>query len=376
MDADAVAIRAGAVLDAHHRPEGYAVPSASIYPYRWLWDSAFHAVVRAGLGQPEAGAAELRFAHRHQHPSGFVAHVDHVTDPGAFASFWGRLGDSTITQPPVAGHAVAVLARATGALDERLALAAAAHLRFCLGRRHPSGLPAVVHPWETGCDDSPRWDHWGAGDPAGWWAVKGALVAGLRLDADGAAVGSDVAGFDCAPVSFAAICAWGARELFAVAPGIDDTLAADAEAVVDALAGRWDAELRCWVDAGASEATSGRTRTVEGLFPLLVEDRPEVRAAVLADLADPAVWAGRYGPRGVHPDEPAYEPGRYWRGGVWAPLAYLLDQAGAPAATVARPATVGAVASGWAEWWHADTAAPGGAVPQSWTGLVALLARR
>jgi hypothetical protein len=370
-----VADRALAVVDAHQRPEGYAVPSAT-YPYRWLWDSAFHAVVRAALGQPDKAAAELRFAHRHQHPSGFVAHIDHVSDPDAFAAFWGRAGDSTITQPPVSGHAVAELARVTGAVDERLAIAAAAHLRFCFGRRHPSGLPAVAHPWETGCDDSPRWDHWGAADPARWFTVKGELVAGLRIDTAGAAVGSAVAGFDCAPVGFAAICAWSARQLLAVAPGIDDTLAAEADAVAEALRGRWDPARRCWVDAGAHEATSGCTRTVEALLPLLVEDRPEVCATVLAELADPAAWAGRYGPRGVHPAEPAYDPGRYWRGGVWAPLAYLLDRAGAPPAAVARPAVAGAVASGWAEWWHPDTAAAGGAVPQSWTGLAALLARR
>jgi len=375
LDPGGAAERALAVLDAHQRREGYAVPSAT-YPYRWLWDSAFHAVVRAALGQPEKAAAELLFAHRRQHASGFVAHIDHVDDPAVFASFWGCVGDSTITQPPVGGHAVAELARATGAADERLALAAAAHLRFCFGRRHPSGLPAVAHTWETGCDDSPRWDHWGAADPAGWYAVKGKLVAGLRLDADGAAVGSEVAGFDCAPVGFAAICAWSARELLAAAPGLDPTLAAEADAVADALADRWDPDRRCWVDAGAGETTSGRTRTVDGLLPLLVEDRPEVRATVLAELADPAAWRGRYGPRGVHPDEPAYDPGRYWRGGVWAPLAYLLDRAGAPPATVARPAAAGAVASGWAEWWHPDTAAPGGATPQSWTGLAALLARR
>ena len=73
----------------------------------------------------------------------------------------------------------------------------------------------------------------------------------------------------------------------------------------------------------------------------------------------------------MHPGEPAYEPGRYWRGGVWPQLAYLLWRAGVD--ELASPTGRGAHTSGLAEWWHPDPAAPGGAVPQSWTGLALLM---
>jgi hypothetical protein len=201
---------------------------------------------------------------------------------------------------------------------------------------------AVRHPWETGCDDSARFDHWGAADRDRWFDVKGELVA------------SGGAGFDCAPVGLTAMVAWDALELGLAPPA----------GLLDALASRYDAELGTWVDAGDGAASSGRTRTLDGLLPLLVVPRHDVP---VGDYLAP------FGPRGMHPDEPGYQPDRYWRGGVWAPLAYLLWRAGADGA--AAPTVAGAEASGLAEWWHPDTAAPGGAVPQSWTGLALLLAR-
>jgi len=37
----------------------YTLPSPSTYPYQWLWDSCFHAIVLARL-EPEAAKAEMR----------------------------------------------------------------------------------------------------------------------------------------------------------------------------------------------------------------------------------------------------------------------------------------------------------------------------
>ncbi|MGH9185754.1 MAG: MGH1-like glycoside hydrolase domain-containing protein [Acidimicrobiales bacterium] len=129
------------------------------------------------------------------------------------------------------------------------------------------------------------------------------------------------------------------------------------------------------MDAGDSETTSGRCRTLEAMLPLLTGTRPEA----VADLADPTAFAGRFGPRGVHPDEPAYEPARYWRGGVWPPLAYLLWVATSSrgeaelAASLASSTRAGAEASGLAEYWDPDTGTAGGSAPQSWSGVVLLM---
>jgi len=337
--------RARAVMEAHWQPEGYTVPNAVTYPFRWLWDSCFHAVIWAELGEPERAVSELAHVLRGQDARGFVPHIDYSREPGHHQWFWGRPGSSTITQPPMYGHAVAALRRRGIDVGDELVERARAGIEFFLReRRHPSGLIRVTHPWETGCDDSPRFDHWGAGEPQRWYEVKGALVAALPDN-----------GLDCAPVSLTALVAWNGLEI-----GLDT---AD---LVDALAARWDSELCTWVDGGAGENTSGRIRTLEALLPLLVVERPEALAAI----TDPDAHGGAFGPSGVHRAEPAFDRRRYWRGPVWPQLAYLLWLAGAP---VAETTVRGASTSGLSEFWDPDDGTGLGASPQSWTCLAVVM---
>ena len=338
--------RVRAVMEQHWQPEGYTVPNAVTYPFAWLWDSCFHAVIWATLGDADRATTELAHVFRCQDEhTGFVPHIDYQKDPDRFSAFWGRSGASTITQPPMYGHTIAELTRLGIDVDDEVRERAVAGVQFFLReRRHRSGLVLARHPWETGCDDSPRFDQWGAADRATWYDVKGRLVtAPASVD------------FDCAPVSLSALVAWNGALL-----GIDTS------DVVAALESRWDDELTTWVDAGAGAATSGRIRTSEALLPLLVVDRPEVVAA----LSDPSAYAAPFGPRGVHAAEPTFDARRYWRGPTWPQLAYLLWLAGAD---VAATSVRGASVSGLAEYWDADDGTGLGAIPQSWTGLAVLM---
>jgi hypothetical protein len=337
--------RVRAVMESHWQPEGYTVPNAVTYPFRWLWDSCFHALVWAELGEPERAVSELAHVLQAQDDRGFVPHIDYGREPSHHEWFWGRSGRSTITQPPMYGHAVAALRRRGIDVGDDLVERARAGIQFFLReRRHPSGLIAVMHPWETGCDDSPRFDHWGAGDPKRWYDVKGALVAALPDN-----------GFDCAPVSLSALVAWNGREL--------DLDTAD---LVDAIAARWDREQCTWIDGGESENTSGRVRTLEALLPLLVVEQPDALAAI----TDSAAFGGAFGPAGVHRAEPAFDRRRYWRGPVWPQLAYLLWLSGAP---VAETTVRGAETSGLSEFWDPDDGTGLGASPQSWTCLAVVM---
>jgi glycogen debranching enzyme len=82
----------------------------------------------------------------------------------------------------------------------------------------------------------------------------------------------------------------------------------------------------------------------------------------------------------VHRDEPAFDPGTYWRGPAWPQLTYLFwvaarahGRAG-DAAWLADALVLGADRSGFAEYWHPDTGRGLGAVPQSWATLAAVVA--
>ncbi len=356
------------MMDEAWRPPGFCVPHPTTYPFQWLWDSCFHGLVWMALGD-ERAVTEIETALVNQHPSGFVPHLTYWAAPDHHRSFWGRSTTSTITQPPMFGHAVAELVRSGVDVSDRLVDAARRGVRAAATVRSPSpaGLPVVVHPWETGCDDSMRWDHWRRADPsiAAWKANKGVMVEGLELDADGAAVGSRH--FVVGSVGFAALVAWNAAELRSIGadPGVD------LAGLTDAIAGRWSAERRTWIDDGPNELTSGGLRTADALLCLLVDPRPEA----FAQLADHAAFLGPFGVRGAHPSEPAYEPLVYWRGGSWPQLNYLLAVAAAAdgrrdlASVIADRLALGATRSRLAEYWHPENGRGLGAVPQTWAGL-------
>lgn len=372
----------GDFMDAAWVPVGYTAPNSSVYPWLWLWDSCFHVLVWHALGRTDRALTELACAFATQDRSGFVAHMGYALDPPAAESLWGRRGASSITQPPMFGHAIAELVRDGVEVSPALVEAATAGLRFLLERRRRSstGLLEVVHPWETGCDDSPRWDHHCPGpgfDLASWRAHKNHLVTTIERGDAGEPVSNPALG--SAPVSFSALTAWNARELADVTG--DRWLAAQADELADALVARWDDELRTWVDAGPAADSSGRVRTADALTPLLIVGDLDQGTAALAQLGDPTAFGTRYGPRGVHRDEPMYDPRSYWRGPVWPQLAYLLWVAASRIARAdARTREIGdglcrgAAASGFAEYWDGDTGRGGGATPQSWAGLALVVA--
>lgn len=365
---------ARSVLEAHWRAPGFTCPNATTYPWLWLWDSCFHAIVWAELGEGARAVSELELALGAQDDEGFVPHLQYL-DGSDHEAFWGRPGTSSITQPPVYALSVVELERRGVAVPDELVERARAGLRFLLERRRrsPGDLIEIVHPWESGCDHSPRWDDL-MGHPFDverWFRRKGELLAGIERSRGGAPLSNDE--FAVGSVAFSAITAHGAR-LLGERLG-DRPLLDAASQLADALERRWDPGRRTFVDDGPTAAGSGRIRTAEALLGALVCDDAELRAEVARELTDPDAFGGTFGPTQVHRDEPTYTPGSYWRGPSWPQLDYLLWMAlPADAARVHAAATVrGASASGWAEYWDADDARPGGAVPQSWTTLAVLM---
>ena len=354
---------------------GYCVPNATTYPWQWLWDSCFHAVVWAHLGD-ERAVAELRSALAAQADDGFVPHLRYGRGPFPHQGLWGRPDASTITQPPMYGHAVAELVRLGMSPGDDLIERARRGLEFLLRRRHrtAAGLVEICHPWESGCDDSPRWDDTipGARTPQNRFEWKGALVAAAEVSADGSPLHNPE--FSVGSAGFNALVAWNALELATVIG--DDALRRAAAELAGAVDERWDDELVTWVDDGPAADGSGRIRTVDSLLPALLLPRPVVFSA----LVDPTAYGAPYGPRGVHAAEPTYDPAAYWRGSAWPQLIYLLwlaaTSSGAEEArsALARSMLTGAVRSGFAEHWVADTGAPLGAMPQTWSTLAAVVA--
>ena len=192
-----------------------------------------------------------------QDAEGFVPHLGYFDGSTDDAALWGRAGWSSITQPPVYGWTVAELVRRGVRLPDELVGRARAGLAFLLRRRRrsPAGLIEIVHPWESGCDHSPRWDDLMAPERVGqpdpyderkWFDRKGALVAGIERSAGGAPLANP--DFPVGSVAFSAIVAWCAAELADVIG--DGPLRSAAEDLSAAVGERWDPTRRTYVDDG------------------------------------------------------------------------------------------------------------------------------
>ena len=362
------------MMERHFQSEGYTVPNGSVYPWQWLWDSAFHAIVWNALGRPDRALAELDTLLGCGHPDGFVPHIGYH-GPSPHADLWQRPDTSSISQPPMYGHAIAQLHRSGVSAPPALLDRAARGLSFLLRHRtRIEGLVSVVHPWETGADNSPRWDHWIDGDFTldKWWVAKGSFVRSIVRSDSGAPISNPQ--FRCAPAGFNALVAFNALELAEVTG--DHDLEREALEIVGALDGSWCSDTSTWIDRGESSCGSGRVRTLDALLPMLVSRRSDAVGAAVDQLLDPTAFAADHGPTGVHRQEPMFAPDTYWRGSAWPQLTYLLwwaaQRRGASvlAGSLQAAALRGAASSGLAEHWHPDDGTALGAVPQSWTGLV------
>ncbi|MCV0402487.1 MAG: hypothetical protein K5924_02125 [Chloroflexi bacterium] len=155
------------------------VPASGLYPHQWSWDSAFITIGRSWYDQGRA-QAELEELFRGQWSDGRIPHIvfnPSVPDGAYFPgpSFWMSsqtpraprdVETSGIIQPPL--HAAAALEIHDNAQDPREARAFLERVyarlvswhAYLARHRDPDGigLAAILHPWESGLDNSPAWD--------------------------------------------------------------------------------------------------------------------------------------------------------------------------------------------------------------------------
>jgi hypothetical protein len=379
-EARETAVRAGArrVLETSWREsDGFCPPNPEVYPHQWLWDSCFQAIAWSALGDPR-GARELASCFEGQLDGGFVPHMRYL---GPTVNR-GPLPDrSSFTQPPVYAHAARVLVAGGADLGQGLIGRIASALEWLWEhRRTPEGLMYVVHPWETGTDDSPRWDDWvalPAYDHAAYSAFDRRLVGETYFDNHGAAVWSR--SFASAPASFNALSAHAAMEC-AVLTG-DDRWRVRGEVlagVADDLL--WDDGHGLWVDRPLiGGGPRCREPTLDGALGALVTGDPAKAERVLGQLTDPARFGAPYGLAYLPRQSPSYDPGSYWRGAAWPQLNYLMAVAAdrwqdeATYAGIRDMSFAGVLESGFAEYWNPEDGVGLGAVPQGWAAVAAAL---
>lgn len=160
----------------------FTKPGPNQYPHQWNWDSALIALGLSFFDIPRA-LLEMRSLLNGQWLNGMLPHVvyhGHETDYFPNPGFWKietsryapSIHTSGITQPPLLATILRKIHETFNIPDfvrEAFPQLLSWH-RWLHDDRDAdnSGLVCIVHPWESGTDDSPRWlEILGGIDPSG-----------------------------------------------------------------------------------------------------------------------------------------------------------------------------------------------------------------
>jgi hypothetical protein len=417
---------------------GWTRAAPDLYPHQWSWDTGFIAVGLAHLDTGRA-ARELSSLFEHQWINGKVPHIvfNPEAPPDSYfpgAEHWSSAGvfpdappappyTSALCQPPT--HAIGALrvwelarerdeADAAGGFLREIYPRLFAWHRYLATARDPegSGLVTIYHPWESGTDNSPRWDsplqNVEVGDLPPYerqdlnhvdhhterptdeeyarylWLVE--LLKRTRCDE---AEIYDSHPFLVKDVLFSAVLVAANEALLEIARvvGAPEEDAALVEAWISrgraGLEGRWDPELGLCLDHDLLRDVPLRARTVAGFAPLVAGGQQPDRLDALmktlystAFLGDPRLPLPL--PPSASPEEAHFQSRNYWRGPVWPVVNWLLWRSlvrageSGRAEDLRRTALQQLAAGSFAEYYEPFTGEPLGSDDQSWTAAVAL----
>jgi glucosylglycerate hydrolase len=438
MKTESLSIAARAAYLLRDNSTGKITKAApALYPHQWSWDAAFNAIGLASIDLPRA-RLELDSLFAGQWRNGLLPHI--VFDPSADGYWPGPAqwecavhceeapsapATSGLIDPPV--HAIAVdrilaLAERAGGAEAELTEAWAARIypkllawhRFLARDRadKETGLMTLFHGWESGMDNSPRWDTPYAGVEVGpglpryqrkdkahvadaaqrptdreydryLWLVEEAKRASYH-----ASLLRQTGSFQVGDVLFTAIFARASDLLASLAVRLNQ---ADDAAELKDYAAQARAAVFCHVDeesglAADVDLRTGKwltTETIAGFAPLIAGGMPLTLRHRLTDLLTGPRWAGhpsfKYAlPPSTSPYSAAYNPACYWRGPVWPVFTWLLTWALSRSgeqqvASTLRTASLEQLGDEtFAEYYHPETGAPLGSLRQSWTAAAAL----
>ena len=413
---------------------GYTVPSQATYPHQWNWDSALAALGWAEL-DPARAWTELETLAGARDSQGMIPHIafhtrvpDRVNGrlrgllttvvrpyarylPGP--RWWGKRFSvdgrriSGITQPPLAATCMRMLFEAHP--DEERARALLRPLlgwhRFLLEERDPRGMgePVLIHPWESGRDNSVEWD-------APLWRVMPEVTVVHRRDThsvDAAERPSDehyrrflslvrrgtqagwaqtrlarAGAFRVLDPGFSGILARACHDLAWLAERLGEPRIAEesnkgCERVTAALRARVDSDglIRAldMTDESTLEVTSAGSA-----LAVMAPGLEDAQVRAVSRLVTSGALASHFGVRSLDRDHPDRSPRNYWRGPVWTNITWLtawaLEHRGdADTAAMLRRQMLAAVeGGGMREYFVPDSGRGLGARDFAWTAALTL----
>jgi glycogen debranching enzyme len=393
----------------------YTVPTKGLYPFQWNWDSCLTALGQQHYDEARAWT-EIETLFAHQWPDGMVPHiVFHVYSDGYFPGpdVWATrrpIATSGITQPPVAGFAIRRMF--DRARDKELARQRAQSLlakvdhwhRWFYEMRDPhgEGLVAILHPWESGRDNSIDWDEAfervpTAGvdpyvrrdtqhaDPA-HRPTKAQYDRYLWLVQHFRSLGwdntklHDASPFQVVDPGFNAILIRSCTDLADLAEALGEaSIARDnrerAAKGLRAMESLWSESHGQYL---CKDRTTGElidSASIGGILPVFAEV-PKARAHDVARTIEKWSTRVKYIVPSHDPDDPRFEPKRYWRAPAWLVMNYMISDGlraigeTAVADHIVRSSLELITQSGFAEYYDPTTGEPCGGGRFTWTAAM------
>ncbi len=343
----------------------FTSPSKFNYPHQWLWDSAFHAIVWRWLKSSDWARMELSNLLEHPLEHGRLCHEIHFSPWVCELNYQhGHQPFAPTSQPPVMAIAVE-LVHQRDKNDQWLRQTLpklVAYLQWWHIARDPDhdDLAGWGCGWESGLDNSPRWDH---------VAQAGKL-------------------WFPAPVEATELNALLVQEWRAVARLAGHLGQTKIQNLAESWAGRIKSAMieRLWDTADEffycrdHREKPIRMKTVGGLLGLLALDPGDAQVSgLLRHLTDEREFWTPYPIPSVARDEPSFTTGQMWRGPTWINTNWLLIRSlerlkqGTLAVELARRTLAMVQSEGSAklwEWYDPITGRALGNKDYSWSALV------
>lgn len=416
IDKTAIFEHAAEVLRENDRGT-YTVPTKGLYPFQWNWNSCLTALGQAQIDERRAWL-EIETLFENQWEDGMVPHiVFHQHDDGYFPgpNIWQTnrpVPTSGITQPAVAGFAIRRLF--DRAKDKNLATEKARILLPKIAKWHDwfysnrdpqaTGLVAIIHPWESGRDNSIDWDdafervptndvepytrrdtnhanpdHRPTKDQYDRYIW---LVQNFRsLSWDNSKL-HDASPFQIVDPGFNGILIRSCQDLAEVADaiGLNDiakTNRQNATKGIAALESLWSDQHGQYVCFDRRENKLVDSPSIGGLLATFA-NIPQSRAKAIARRINDLATRSSYQVPSHDPADPKFDSKRYWRGPVWLIVNYMiadgLTHAGekATADKIIASSMELIKVSGFAEYYDPINGDPCGGGRFTWTAAMVL----
>lgn len=415
-----IAARATAVLEANWR-NTHTVPAAGLYPHQWSWDSSFIAIGLSRISPRRAGQ-EMDALFAGQWEDGrlpqiiFDPYRDKDYAPGA--SFWQstRISGSPtqvetagFVQPPNHAWAVWKIHQADPVESTRRAFLVRNYPKlvswhnYLAGRRNRggSGLACIVHPWESGTDNSPLWDdvmtripadcrtplnrpdlqHADAGErPSQKEYGKYFWMAERYRDHDCDDADPDYPFLMEDPL-FNSLWAVSEQAMAEIASELGlpaESHRERAQQITKALEELFVPELGCYSARDVLDQTVVRKATINGLIPLLLPDQTHADEMLETLYGPRFMGAGALMVPSYDATAEDHNPALYWRGPAWFNMSWMvaegLQRLGRTDKAAALRDNIGQLAAthDFPEYVDPWTGAAHGTRRFSWTAALAL----